>query len=727
VHDSYHDGGGDSELKEMRECFEFAWNEGADNRREYAMDLRYIAGDPWPDAEKQQRRTPGSERVYLVFDELNQYTNLVVNTQMQKRLGVKVIPEGEGSNDESARMEENTIRGIEYRSKAQLAYVSGFEGAVHGGFGGWQVTKDYLPGSWDQELAVKPIYNSQTYIVDGKSVEVDGSDQENSWIINRIGKHEFERKYPKAKFLDFTSETVTMAPLWFGYEDIQIAAWWKKRMKRRKLLLIQRPGIQTIDGQFIEGETVQGFAEELRKGGADISGKQVFIKATGELFGSIVRDRWDEMPEVSCCITNGIEILEETPWDGKWIPLIPCYGKILWVDRGSGPKRELHSLIRLARDPQMAMNYTKTAIVETIGQMPKGGIIGYEGQFEGHEDEFAESIKIPKAFLQVKAVTEATGTQILPLPTMRQFSADIAAAQSASEDFRRSIQAAVGQNALPTAAQARSEKSGVALDRIADAQAIGSYHFVQHFEASIMMTGRILEDLLDKTYDTERTVGMRKEDGSYEMGKVTPGAFKAAHGVTISSGPTDQSQRQTVEKLAESLMGSELYGPRVAWLAIKLLNLGPLGDQISDLLKPPDLKEDGEQDPAAQAQKIAELTQQLQEREAILAEMQQEIVQFKAGIQAKELDGTFKLEVTKMVEENKRWIALLDARTKVALPAVQHRFKAEEIEQQGEIDEELAEVEHEQAIEDADISHEHATEQMETAADLAPEPKGDNE
>lgn len=700
--DSYFSSTSDSRIVEMRKAFEYAWNEGAANRRERAIDIRFLSGDQWPDADKRQRALPGAERPMLVLDELNQYTNLVVNTQMQSRLGIQINPEGDGSNDETARIED-TIRGIEYRSKAQLAYISGFEGAVWGGFGAWKVTREYKRGSFDQELYIRPIYNTDTCIIDGDSVEVDGSDMKCAWIINRMGRGDFSRKYgSKARVVDFTPEQVVAAPQWIGEDNIQIAEYWEKTMRREKLLGLQ----------YMTGETAEAYEKVVLDMGLMFSGNEFYNPQTGELIGRITQARWDEVPMVKSCITNGIEILEETSWPGQWIPIIPCYGKILWVDKGSGPKRELQSLIRNARDPQMALNYCKTAIVETIGRMPMGGVIGYEGQFENHEDEWSQSYKIPKSYLQVKATIEDAPGVVLPLPTNRQFGADIAAAQSAAEDFRRSIQAAVGQNALPSSAQQRNEKSGVALSRIAEAQAIGSYHLVQHFQASVEMTGRIIEDLLPAVYDTDRTIGIRKKDETYQMVKVSAEMFKARHSTTVSTGPSSQSQREEVQKVASELMANPEYGQRVGWLAIKLMNLGPIGDQISDLLKPADIQSAEGMSPQQIMAQAQQQQQQLQQAQLLIDDLSKELAKTKGELEARRFEQETKLAIAEKQDATERWKAQLEAQTKLALPAVQHKLKIEEIEVQGDVDKELTEEEGEQARETA-----------ETQADLMPEPK----
>jgi hypothetical protein len=70
-------------------------------------------------------------------------------------------------------------------------------------------------------------------------------------------------------------------------------------------------------------------------------------------------------------ITNGQKILKKGPTQpGPYIPIIPTFGKELWVDYGGGAERVLLSLVSLARDPQKALAYVMSSMLENVGQLP---------------------------------------------------------------------------------------------------------------------------------------------------------------------------------------------------------------------------------------------------------------------------------------------------------------------------------------------------------------------
>lgn len=198
------------------------------------------------------------------------------------------------------------------------------------------------------------------------------------------------------------------------------------------------------------------------------------------------------------------------------------------------------------------------------------------------------------------------------------------------------------------------------------------------------------------------------------MKKVEPKNFSYKHSTTVSVAPAFQSQREQVMAFGDNLAANnpEVFA-RIGWLLIKLRNMGPIGNQMSDILKPADLKAADGKDPADLAQEMGKMQQALQERDAMLQELGQKLQQFESGLQVKQLEGDVKLQLQQMQDETerlkvemedatKRWVAKLAADTDLAKLAVAHKFKTEQIEQQGEIDEELSDVEHEQGMESAE-------------------------
>jgi hypothetical protein len=182
------------------------------------------------------------------------------------------------------------------------------------------------------------------------------------------------------------------APNWIRENYVQTAEFWKAHKVYRKLLL--------IDGGD-EGPIIE-FEDELK----------------GRTQGlTILRSRQVEATEVMQYITNGLEILEEKAWKGSRIPICACFGKEIWIDDGSGSKRVLLSMVRLARDPQMLLAYLATLECEQAGMTPKTPYVGYKGQFESDAEAWEFLTQIPRAMVQVdwQEIFAATGQ----LPSFR--------------------------------------------------------------------------------------------------------------------------------------------------------------------------------------------------------------------------------------------------------------------------------------------------------------------
>lgn len=604
-------------LKEIKDNFQYALVSWRDIREEAKKDMRYVSGDPWDPAERAKREDPNSKRPCLTFDELTQYVNQLINQVRQNPLAVKVSPKGNGATDQTAEMRQGIIRGIEYKSKAQAAYINAFESAAQRSYGFFAISTDYISEkSFDQEIKVRRIPNADSVLIDPDCKEADCSDMRWGFILDNIQRDDFEEKYPNAEIKSFTPEMERDLPDWIKPDSIQVAEYWKVKIEYRTLLLI---------------DTKQGptpvYEDELPQGAKP----------------KIIKSRQCEEREVCQYITNGVEILEENEWAGKWIPIIPVLGKELWVDKGSGAKRVLLSLIRMARDPFMMYCWLRSNEAEEGSMTPKTPFIVYEGQLEGHEDEWAKVTKEPLAFLQVKPVPDNSPQGgVLPLPARQPFQPNFAAYEVVCEATRRAIQAAMGISPLPTAAQRQNEKSGIALGKIQQQEQIGSFHFIDNYKRSIEHAGRIYDDLIPKIYDTARDVHIRKPDESQETLKINQPREENGenqydtsvgdHEVTISTGPNYDSQREAVADFAESLSQTPLF-PRIADLIIRLRNLGPLGDEMADRVTPPEFAKDG--NPAA---KLAQAQQTLLQNQQAIQDMQGELQKLRLEKQGKVIE-----------------------------------------------------------------------------------------
>lgn len=637
-------------LKEIRDTYQYYMDAWRDIRDEAQIDMRFVSGDPWDPKDRKFRED--NDRPCMTWDELSPYINQLINDPRQNKRAVKVNPIGSGANDKTAELRGDIIRSIEYNSKAQSAYTTGFQGAAERSYGYWGVGKRYItsvgkkadPSAFNQELYIRRIPNPDSVIFDPNYKEVDCSDAMGCFVVDIVRKEDFKRKWPNAEIVSFDPEHHELAPMWIREKEVMVAEFWKVSIKKRKLFMVG------------DDEPVALYEDELPEG---------FVTSKAS------KQRTIEKRVVTQYITNGVEILEQEKIEIPWIPIVPVFGKEIWLDEGSGSKRKLISLVRMARDPFMFYCYARSQEAEEAGMTPKVPYIALEGQISGREDEWESANKIPRAVLQYKAV-DGGGQPYLNPPTRQPFQPNFQAYEIVAEAARRAIMTAMSGSNLPTAAQRQNQKSGVALQKIDEQEDRGTFHFIDNYNFAIEHTGRILDAWIPYVYDTGREVGIRKADGTHKVIKINdPDAIgdqgqpevydtvSGEHSVTISTGPSFESQRMEASNFVDTLMGSieamaQLMPPgaaaKIISLGVKLKELGPIGDQMADTISPP-------QDAQAQQQAIAQGQQQLQMAQQQLVEMQKELQKLQLEKAGKVIQG----ETQKQLQQMKNDIDVLKA------------------------------------------------------------------
>jgi hypothetical protein len=322
----------------------------------------------------------------------------------------------------------------------------------------------------------------------------------------------------------------------------------------------------------------------------------------------VVRDlRVVDDPTVKMYLTDGLDILHEQDWPGRYIPIVSCYGKVLYVPEGGQVKRRILSMTRFGRDPWKAYCYCCSQELEVLSMVPKAPIMAVEGQLGRHQQEWEDSTHTPKAVLFYQMRTAQTGEAALPPPQRLDYLQGeyLQGLQVVKEAYRRAIQAAMGSNFLPTQAQRRNEKSGVALDKIDASASLGTYHFVQAREWLVQRVGVIFEDLATHIYDYTGDVGTIGATGEAQSPRINdpndPEAIdtRGDYLVTVSTAPSSDSERDAAQDFTDTLvqnigMVAQISGPKVAAAilarSVRLRNLGPIGDSIADLIEPPEFK-----------------------------------------------------------------------------------------------------------------------------------------
>lgn len=756
-------------LDQMHERWKYATDELFDIRQEARTDMRYVSGDPWDPAERMERKNDG--RPCLSLDELGQYTNQLINDVRQHKRAIKVTPVGTGANDDTAALRADLIRQIEYRSNAQQAYTIGFENTVNRSYGFWRIRNRYVQqpkesggngAGMNQELIIQPIPNPDNVTPDPDAIDPTGRDMQYAWITERWAWRAYRRRWPKARLVDFNPDFVTGMPNWMDTNNIQIAEYWSIETQRRNLLLFKKRGLA--------GNDLEVFEDEWRGKGAKEEFQHLATYEPDD-------EREVEDPIVRKYLTNGFEVLEPpTIWPGRTIPIVCCFGKVLYVDVGSGAKKQILSAIRLARDPFMLYCYYRTTEGELVGMLPKFPYFIRRGSLKPDQALLLQkSLHKPVAYIEVEGTSDSMPAGTPPeLPVRQTYDPAIQSMELGAEGARRAIQAAMGISPLPTQAIRLNEKSGKALEQIHDSEQQGTFHFVDAYEGAITRTGEILNEVLDVFYDTARDVTVRNGQDVASQVRINdptaPDGMKWLgpgydHDVTLSTGPSFDSEREQANEFADTLIQSiptllPIVGNAVCAkllsLSIKLKNLGPLGDEMAELLAPPD---PGQQDPAQLAQMLQGLQQ---ENQQLKLQQAVEYAKNQAMLQKTDKDNIAKIEIEHLkaqADQQKTWITvsaqLIIAAAKVgaenarslaeavdkqdakALGIVLERIKADSAVSEAGKDRahevgmallahthatQQADQAHQQALEQGAVGHDQEMESAQQQADLAPEP-----
>jgi hypothetical protein len=606
----------DSRIQEAIDFLKFANDADTMNRQEALEDLKFGGGDQWP-VELQNSRNLESRPVITV-NKVDNYCRQVSNQQRQQRPRIKVHATNTHEDMVDAQTIGGIIRHIEVNSNADHAYDNAFEYAVRMGWGYMRVRTDYVSeDSFDQEIFIDPVDNPFTVYFDPNSVAPDGSDADRCLITTMMLKSEFRKLYPDADDggTSFTQRgTGDSQSEWITKEDIRLAEYYYTVREKAKLYLLS-------DGTAT-------FADD----------KDFFNRLAA--YGIEVIDQRDSFKKtIKYCKMTAVEILEERDWAGKYIPIVPVYGRHIVI----GDKRKKFGMIRYAKDPQRMYNFWQTAITEGVALAPKAKWLLAEGQDEGHESDWANANIKSFPVLRYKQ-TDIDGRPA-PVPTRLQPEPPQAGIMAAAAGVNDDIKSIMG--IFDPAQLGQGNISGKALNGQQQQVDLTNFDYYDNLTRSIAHVGKICLDLIPKIYDTERVMRIIGDDGKPELltinqrdsvGRVLNDISVGQYDVVMETGPGYNSKRQEavdnmlpllsaapeLMQVAGDLVFRNMDWPGADIIADRLAASNPMA-QIDDKSKvPPQV-----QMQLAMSQKqIQELTQALQAKDLLLKN-RMDVEQFK--------------------------------------------------------------------------------------------------
>jgi hypothetical protein len=614
-------------LAEARKRFKRCVDATASNRVFQLDDVKFAAGSPdngwqWPEAILNSRmKDPNGARPTLTINKLPQHIKLVTNEQRKNKPMGKILPVDDKGDPEVAEILNGIVRHIEVASHADTAYDTACEGQVTSGEGYWRILTEYVDEkSFDQDIRIASVKNPFSVYLDPDNLKRDSTGRlsEYGFVTDRLPTEEYERAFPKAKSkadwddLQLGDDTF----LWFDDDGVMIAEYFYTEFEKTKITL------------WSDGSVTLG--DEMPK----VEG----LMPADERETELRRVRW--------CKINGIEVLEEREWAGKYVPIVRVVGNE-WDVEG-----ELFSsgIVRNAKDPQRMINYWTSQEAEMLALMPKAPYIGAVGQFETMSDQWRDANITPFSRLEYDPI-DVNGT-LLPPPQRSQPPMPPIGIIEAKRGSADDLQSVMGQYNPSLGADAK-EKSGRAIQARQQQADVGTYHYIDNLSRSIGFSTELILDLIPKIYDTQRVARIIGEDGEPDHCRMCVGQGQAVmekpdeageiqkiydpsvgkYDVVVSVGASFTTKRlEAAEFLTQTAQAAKdpITAQIITYLALKSQDW-PGANEAADMLKkllPPQVLEDEnakESDPEAMMQKVQQAATQLGQREAQLNQVHEQV------------------------------------------------------------------------------------------------------
>lgn len=590
----YETSSGKDLVTEVRERLNEAFLADRHNREDAVTDLRFLAGDQWPEYARQAR----ANRPMLTINKLPQFLFQVTNAIRQSAPVLKVTPVDGNLDPQMAQIYDGIISDIQYRSSAKHVYATGAYHAAACGIGHWRVKNRYISDdSFDQELGLELIPFPLSVYWDPAAVLPDRSDAMWCIVVEMIPKATFKLRYPDAIVSSVDdmrpSSSMQTGLFWQSSDFVLVAEYWLKKPTKRTIAAFQSGA--TFDVTQLPFQVLAQIQQQN---------------------GQMVQKRDVPSYRVEQSLVTGADVLNgPNQWPGKYIPIVATIGNEVPLE--SIIMR--HGLIRHARDAQSLYNYNRSAAAESIALMPKAPYLLTDKMIAPYRSEWNTAGSQNRPFLRYVPDGAAPGARperIQPPSLPEAFWRE---SQIATDD----IKATTGIYDASLGARS-NETSGVAIKRREEQGDTANYHYQDNLIRSIEHTGRILIDLIPKIYDNQRVVRLMSEDGKQQFAPINMAAYShngepvlvndlsvGRYDIRVTIGPSYQTKRLESAQALTELMHAVAPEQAAALAPHAVRNMDiPDAEKIAKVLEaglPPHIANpdmpppDPMQDPANQA------------------------------------------------------------------------------------------------------------------------------
>ena len=476
-------------VSEVRDRLSQAFQFDRHNREDAVTDLKFLAGDQWPEYARAAR----ANRPMLTINKLPQFLHQVTNDIRQSAPSLKVTPV-DGKNDPSmAKVYDGIMSDIQYRSSARHTYATAAYHAAACGIGHFRIITKYADDeSFNQEVAIELIPYPLSVYWDPASVKPDRSDAMWCIVVDLVPRETFKLKYPdvnQTSVDELRASNYQSGLFWATTDYVLVAEYWCKH-----------PVDKTIIA-FESGETYDVTSMGMME-----------LAQLQQQHGQPVAKRTAKSFAVQQALVTGADILSgPNAWPGRYIPVVAVIGTEVPLERMTIRK----GLIRDAKDAQQLFNFYRSASAEAIALAPKAPYLVTDTMIANHMSDWSTANSQNRPFLRYTPdpkAPSAAPTRINPPEPPQALWEE---SRSATEDLK----ATTGIYDASLGAKS-NETSGIAIKRRENQGDTANFHYQDNLIRSLEHCGRVLIDLIPKVYDNQRIVRLLSEDGSEQFAPI---------------------------------------------------------------------------------------------------------------------------------------------------------------------------------------------------------------
>lgn len=472
-------------------------------RARFIDDIKFENGDSdngnqWPNAIKRAREV--DSRPCLTMNIIRQHNLQISNAARKAKSSVSFVPQGNGATVESAKVMQQLVRRIENISSAQNAYTKARNFQIGGGIGWWRVVTEYSShDSFDQEIYIRPVNDPLSVYMDPDCRQEDCSDAIFAFVFDNIPKEQFEEDYPE--FADMVGKSPLPGASgdndWITKDHIRVCEYFRKVNKADKLISFVSNGVRrTILKSKLAKNMLTILDDPLTK----------------------VRDTSIEVIEWH--LIAGDQVIDQTEWVGKYIPLVRVLGEEVIID--GIMDRKGHT--RWQKDAQRMFNYNASSQVEFVALQAKTPWVAASQSIEEYESYWNSANSANHSVLPYNAFDEQGNP--LPPPMRTVPPTNSPAYDAGMETAFNQIMMVSGQwqNQM---GMMGNERTGAAIKQRQRQSETSVFHFQDNYENSLIYTGKILLDLIPKIYDTQRVLMVLADNDAPMEVMIDPQAAQA--------------------------------------------------------------------------------------------------------------------------------------------------------------------------------------------------------